>query len=113
MGFTDSLFSDMSMRTILIIKRQRGSLMCKKVNKISQLVVICNGSDCKKKGSKDLYKTCRQSLKDLGCAKETLVVRSECTGLCKQAPVVCIGGEKVIASATNKTLRSGLQMAFA
>ena len=75
--------------------------------------MICNGSDCKKKGSKDLYKTCRQTLKDLSCTKETLVVRSECTGLCKQAPVVCIGGTKILAAATNKTLRVSLETAFA
>jgi NADH:ubiquinone oxidoreductase subunit E len=87
--------------------------MCKKTNKISQVVMICNGSDCKKKGSKDLYKTCRQSLKDLGCAKQTLVVRTECTGLCKQAPLVCIGGTQVLAAATHKALRLGLETAFA
>ena len=103
----------MSMRTILIIKSWRDWAMCKKSNKINQVVMICNGSDCKKKGSKDLYKTCRQSLKTLGCAKETLVVRSECTGLCKQAPIVCIGGSKVLTAVSNKTLRSGLEAAFA
>jgi len=87
--------------------------MCKKTNKINNVVMICNGSDCKKKGGKELYKTCRQKLKQLGRSNESLVVRTECTGLCKQAPVVCIGGQKILTAASTKTLRAGLEIAFA
>jgi len=60
------------------------------VSKIRNVVMACNGSDCQKRGGKQLQKCARRVARDLGQKKTTMFVRTKCAGLCKQAPVVMI-----------------------
>ena len=62
----------------------------KDVSKICNLVLICNGSDCKKGGAKDLKKCARKVVREEGARKSTMFIRTKCAGLCKQGPVVVI-----------------------
>jgi NADH:ubiquinone oxidoreductase subunit E len=55
-----------------------------------KVVYICTGSKCKKKGSKDIYKDLKSRLKDEGLNKEIEIIKTECTGRCKFAPVLSI-----------------------
>ena len=54
------------------------------------MVVICNGSDCKKAGAKALRKTAKSKLRELGLNKQSIIVKTKCTGNCKRAPVACV-----------------------
>ena len=64
--------------------------MARDTAKIQHVVMICSGSDCAKRGAKQIGKAMRACAKDAGCKKNTLFVQTKCTGLCKQGPVVTI-----------------------
>lgn len=53
------------------------------------LVLVCNGSDCRKAGAKKLRKRADAVLRQRGM-KRCPVAKLECTNLCKRAPVVSI-----------------------
>jgi len=53
-------------------------------------IYICNGGDCKKKGAKDLLKACAKDLKSKGLTKVTKQIKTQCTGRCKEAPVMLV-----------------------
>jgi (2Fe-2S) ferredoxin len=55
-----------------------------------KVVYICTGSKCKKKDSKDFYKDLKSTLKDAGLNKEIEIIKTECTGRCKFAPVLAV-----------------------
>lgn len=59
-----------------------------KFNIPERAVFVCTGSDCKKRGGKELYK----ALKDL---KGIEAIRIECTDRCKFAPVCVIQPENI------------------
>ena len=69
--------------------------MAKDPEAIEHLLIICNGSDCKKKGAKEIGKAARKTLKQLGVRKQTMVMRTKCSGLCKKAPVVALQPENL------------------
>lgn len=64
--------------------------MAKDPDKIENVVLICNGSDCRKRGAKEIGKAMRGCAREHGCKKSTMFVRTKCTGLCNSAPVVCV-----------------------
>jgi (2Fe-2S) ferredoxin len=55
-----------------------------------QVIYICTGSKCKKRGGKDIGKMFRNHLKDAGLQDRVEVIRTECTDRCKFAPVMCL-----------------------
>lgn len=60
------------------------------VSKIQNVIMTCNGSDCRKNGAKGLHRCARRVAAELGAKKSTMFVRTRCTGLCKQGPIVVI-----------------------
>lgn len=56
-----------------------------------QIIYICAGSKCSKKGSRDCYKTIKSYLKENHkTLPDTEVIKIECTDRCKFAPVLNI-----------------------
>ena len=88
--------------------------MARDVDGIERTVMVCHGSDCKKGGAKKLDREARNCLKSLGAQKQTLLVRTLCTGLCKQGPIVSIQPCNTwITHATGKRVTKRLVAAFA
>lgn len=54
-------------------------------------VFVCNGKDCCKSGAKDLQKEFSKELKERGLKDAAKVIKTKCTGRCKQAPVAIVG----------------------
>lgn len=82
----------------------------KDVSKICNVVLICNGSDCRKAGAKELRKCANRVAKDVGARKSTMLVRTKCTGLCKQGPVVVIQpANEFVLDAAPKSLEKALR----
>lgn len=54
----------------------------------STVVLVCDGSDCKKAGAKGLRKAAHKSVKDHGA--DAIVLRFDCADLCDDAPVACV-----------------------
>ena len=88
--------------------------MGRKTEDIQHLVMICTGSDCTKKGAKKIGKSIRDCARKHGCKKDTMIVQTKCTGLCKQAPVVFIQrGNRWVTGATEKRAVKAFQASFA
>lgn len=60
----------------------------KKIERIERLVLVCNGSDCKKKGAKGIRKALKRASKDEGIFRSTHICKTKCNGFCKAAPIV-------------------------
>ncbi len=72
-----------------------------RIEDIQRIVMICHGKDCKKAGARKLRDCARERLRDHGLRKNTLIARTHCNGLCKQAPVVCLQPANVWLSQTS------------
>ena len=57
-------------------------------------VFCCQGSDCTKAGAKEILKEFRDEIKDSGLKRRTHIVKTQCAGLCKCAPVVAVFAEQ-------------------
>jgi NADH:ubiquinone oxidoreductase subunit E len=53
-----------------------------------RFVFVCGGSDCKKHGSKEVQKAVAKELKAQGLRGKVKVIKTKCTGRCKEGPVV-------------------------
>ena len=51
-------------------------------------VFVCGGSDCKKYGGKEVQKAVAKELKHKGLRNKVKVIKTKCTGRCKEGPVV-------------------------
>lgn len=79
------------------------------VSKIRHVVMTCNGSDCRKRGAKELGKCARKTASEMGAKKSTMFVQTQCTGLCKQAPVMVIQpANEFVLEASPKLVRRAL-----
>ena len=67
--------------------------MGKEYEKYCHFVFVCNGKDCKKNGAKDLQKQFSRQLTDRGLKGSSKVIKTKCTGRCKEAPVVIVGAK--------------------
>lgn len=61
--------------------------MTRSLVRATLFVVVCQGSDCKKAGSKTLARTARRVLKAQGALRRGVVLKTRCTGHCKRAAV--------------------------
>ncbi len=59
----------------------------KKLTRSELLVFVCQGSDCKKGGSKKLRKRARKYLREKDFKKRSLVVKTKCMDGCKRGPI--------------------------
>lgn len=59
---------------------------------IEDFVFVCTGKDCKP-NSKPLQKAFKEALEKNGLRKTSKVIKTKCTGRCKEAPVIIIGNE--------------------
>ena len=61
--------------------------MTKNLERAELVVMVCDGSDCKKKGAKGLQRRAKGALKGHGLSKSSKVLKVGCTGNCKKAPI--------------------------
>ena len=61
-----------------------------KVRDYDAHVLICNGGDCKKRGSKEVRKALKSELRERGMAGDVRVDSVGCLGLCKHGPNVVV-----------------------
>ncbi len=54
-----------------------------------QVIYVCTGDKCKKRGGKELAKFFKSSIKDNKLQKKAEVIKTDCTDRCKFGPVVC------------------------
>ncbi len=52
------------------------------------IICVCTGKKCKKKGSKEIFKAFRESIKGKNIDKSFLVIKTKCLDLCKIGPIV-------------------------
>jgi NADH:ubiquinone oxidoreductase subunit E len=64
----------------------------KEYSQVQHFVFVCTGDDCKP-DSKRLQKAFKDVLEDNGLKRVSEVIKTKCTGRCKEAPVVIIGNE--------------------
>lgn len=64
--------------------------MAKDYSKFCNFIFVCNGSDCKENGCKALQKSLEKKLRELDLKDTTKVVKTKCTGRCKEGPVVIV-----------------------
>lgn len=62
--------------------------MSKNFNIPKQVIYVCTGSKCKRKGGKDLSRTFRDLAKQNGLRDDVEIIRTECTDRCDFAPVL-------------------------
>ncbi len=55
-----------------------------------KLVFICTGSDCKKKGAKDIHKCLKKEFKSDDHKGRYKLIKTHCMDMCKSAPVAVI-----------------------
>lgn len=58
-------------------------------NKPRQVIYICAGSKCKKRGGKQIAKSYKELIKEMRVGTNIEIVKTECTDRCKIGPVVC------------------------
>ncbi|EMR03659.1 (2Fe-2S) ferredoxin domain-containing protein [Cesiribacter andamanensis] len=64
----------------------------KDYSQVQDFVFVCTGDDCKP-DSKSLQKAFKDSLERSGFKKSVKIIKTKCTGRCKEAPVAIIKGE--------------------
>ena len=62
--------------------------MSKSFKTPTQVIYVCTGSKCKKRGGKDLSKIFRELAKGAGLKDEVEIIKTDCTDRCKYAPIV-------------------------
>lgn len=85
--------------------------MGKDYNQVKNFIFVCNGSDCKDEGSKSLEKLFSQELKKQGLKDKTKIIKTKCTGRCKEAPVVVVGN-KWLTKVKDKNVEEIVEEAF-
>ncbi len=60
-----------------------------------QLIYVCAGGKCKKRGSKDIARTIRDYIKDRGLQKRIGVIKTHCTDNCDFGPVLCLQPQNI------------------
>lgn len=69
--------------------------MSKPFNIPNQVIYICTGSKCKKRGGKELCKLFRDQAKNAGLKNTVEIIKTDCTDRCDFAPVLSIQPQNV------------------
>ncbi|MEZ4458629.1 MAG: (2Fe-2S) ferredoxin domain-containing protein [bacterium] len=87
--------------------------MARDLNRFQHVVMICQGKDCKKEGSKELAKAVKDCARELGLHRHTMIVKTKCTGSCKSAPVMCVQpSNQWVVKATPQSAADALRAAI-
>ncbi len=54
-----------------------------------QVIYVCTGDKCKKRGGKEIAKSFKSLIKENKLQKRAEVIKTDCTDRCKFGPVVC------------------------
>ena len=80
-----------------------------KVFKIPQQVIyVCTGSKCKKKGGKEISKLFRSISKAAGYKDTVEIIRTDCTDRCKFAPVMSFQPQNIWLHDVNEAMAGQL-----
>ena len=60
-----------------------------------QVVYVCTGSKCKKRGGKELSKLFRDRIKSAGLQDTVDIIKTDCTDRCKFAPVISLQPQNI------------------
>ena len=60
-----------------------------------QVIYVCTGSKCKKRGGKELSKLFRTEAKAAGFKDDIEIIKTDCTDRCKYAPIVCFQPQNI------------------
>ena len=69
-----------------------------------QVIYVCTGSKCKKKGGKELSKIFRDLAKTAGLKDTVEIIKTDCTDRCKFAPVLSIQPQNIWLHEVNETM---------
>ncbi|MFD2203506.1 (2Fe-2S) ferredoxin domain-containing protein [Shivajiella indica] len=58
-----------------------------------RFIFVCNGSDCKKKGCKNLQGEIKNLIKSENYKGKFKIIKTKCMDFCKSAPLVVINNE--------------------
>lgn len=78
-----------SLAHILITKMSKSFITPK------QVIYICTGSKCKKRGGKEISKLLWGKIKSAGLKDVVEIVRTECTDRCKFAPIMSLQPQNI------------------
>ncbi|WP_347158424.1 (2Fe-2S) ferredoxin domain-containing protein [Pontibacter chitinilyticus] len=74
------------------------------------VIYVCTGSKCKKKGGKELSKLFRSMIKEAGLKGQVEVIKTDCTDRCDYAPVVCLQPANVwVPQTTDEKAKAAFQ----
>lgn len=68
--------------------------MGKELKVPQKVIYICQGSSCKRRGSKELRKLLKSKIKE-SKIKGVEIIKTECTDRCKCGPIFCIQPENL------------------
>ena len=60
-----------------------------------QVIYVCTGSKCKKRGGKELSKLFRSQAKDAGLKDVVEIIKTDCTDRCKSGPIVSLQPQNI------------------
>lgn len=84
--------------------------MSERLERTDLVVLVCEGSDCKAGGSKAIRKAAKDLLRARGWKRRALVLKTKCTGHCKQGPICGIQPENAwLTEATPERLCARLE----
>jgi (2Fe-2S) ferredoxin len=69
-----------------------------------QVIYVCTGSKCKKKGGKELSKLFRNMAKAAGLKDTVEIIKTDCTDRCKFAPVMSIQPQNIWLHDVNEAM---------
>lgn len=69
--------------------------MSKVLKTPQQIVYVCTGSKCKKRGGKEIGKLLRSMTKAAGLKDTVEIIKTDCTDRCKFGPIMSIQPENV------------------
>jgi NADH:ubiquinone oxidoreductase subunit E len=78
--------------------------MGKDFNNFRHFIFICNGSDCKARGAKEITSELKDILEEEGLDSITKIIKTKCTSRCKEAPVLILK-EKWLTEISRKDLK--------
>jgi len=59
------------------------------------VIYICTGKSCKKRGGKDISKNLRSKIKEAGLKNAVEIIKTDCSDRCKTAPNVCFQPQNI------------------